>query len=134
MTKLLDNKKFLKFLKSDDFKTIFFLNVLVLFLVCVWFGSRTMLATAEEGIPLYNSARTLEGVTHVWQNTGLGLASPFVTPLITLFGFTTILEGLGLAAWLTQSILFYLILICALISMYYLCEFLFNEKFNLILG
>lgn len=86
-----------------------------LILTSIWFGSKKMLAHAEEGIPFYDSARTLKQYSSIWQEYGMGEVIPFVIPRTTLYVFTAFLQGISLSAIQIQQLIFFLIILVPII-------------------
>jgi hypothetical protein len=86
-----------------------------LLLISIWFGPKKNLAHAEEGLPYYNSFRTLKNFSTIWQDNSFGEVNPFVTSRITLYAFSSSLQILGFSALQIQVLIFYLIILVPLI-------------------
>jgi hypothetical protein len=119
------------------FKKVFFQYfipfIISLILVTLLFKQNNFYATAEEGVPLYDSLRTFNLYKSVWLDIGLGISSPFYIPRLTFYGFTFLLEKMGLEVSVSQSIVFFLLLFVPLISIPKLVNELF-PKTNKMVG
>jgi hypothetical protein len=90
--------------------------VVALLIVTSWFRSKTMIATAEEGLPFYNLNRTFSIYKSFFYDTGLGLNGFFNIPRFFIFGFLSIFQKFGFEGWQIQAGLYYLLLLSPLIA------------------
>ncbi len=97
-------------------------------LTSIWFDQKYILATAEEGMPFYDSLRTFTLYKSLWLDIGFGFADPFFTPRLILYGFAAVLQNIGLSNWFIQAIVFFILLITPLLAVPKLMQTLFPEK------
>ena len=111
---------------------IILLSVFCLFLIATWFRDREFLATGEEGLFLYNPQRSLELIRNSWVEIGPGVSGfSLITRLPLLF--TAIFFVKLLNPWLTQALLFLILLLVGSVSVFLLIKELFrnNEKLDI---
>ncbi len=105
-----------------------FLVLISIFIVSIWFKNHTIIAIGDEGLPFYNSFRSLKLYSSYFYDTGLGLKGNFNIPRTPLFIVTSILQALGFSPWRIQEIVFITLVLTALLSMYLLTRELLENK------
>ncbi len=101
---------------KKDFLYTSILVAIGLYVIYIWFSDGTMLAIGEEGLPFYDSSRTLRLYTSAFYDTGLGISGVFNIPRIPLYAFASLLQYVGFASWQIQAVVYSLLILTALLS------------------
>lgn len=101
---------------------------LSVFLILSWFRDRKILAGGEEGLLFYEPQRILNIYTHTWYETGTGYPMPVILPRITYLSIVSLLD-LFVSSWITQAVIFFIILSVGLVGMYLLSQEFFQKDF-----
>ncbi len=96
-------------------------------LTSIWFGPGKMLAHAEEGLPFYNPFHTFQMYSHMWQDDGLGFVNLFSIPRIVVSAFVNLLHENEVPAVKAQQLIYFLLILIALFSVFLLCGSLLPE-------
>lgn len=120
-------KKISAFLQRNIYTLL--LVILTFCFVYTIFQSGQLLAIAEEGLPLYNPARTFTFLKSFWMDRDLGLDNPFNFPRITFYGLNVLLQYVGLQSWFIQAIVFFILIITAFLSVQKLSFYFLINKF-----
>lgn len=105
-------------LKSSNYgRFIWRLSVFIipLFLVFSWFRFGKLIAFAEEGILFYQPMLILEKYKYLWVDAGFGYSNPFYYPRLPLFYLADLFQKIGFAPWITQALVFYILLLTPLV-------------------
>ncbi|MDD5415764.1 MAG: hypothetical protein PHE48_02020 [Candidatus Daviesbacteria bacterium] len=103
------------------FKFLLPLILLPLVLVFIWFNNGLIIGRGEEGLIFYNPSKNLELSKSTWVEINTGMPNLYWLPRLPVLYLTSFLnDKLGLAQYLVQAGLFYLLMVTGTISMYYL--------------
>jgi len=90
-------------------------------LVFIWFNTGLIIGKGEEGLIFYNSSKNLELSKSTWVDINTGMPNLYWLPRLPILYFASLLSAkLGLAQYLVQAGLFFLLIVTGTISMYYL--------------
>lgn len=103
------------------------LVVISLILVFVWFRKGELIAGGEEGLWLFNPLRTFQLDSYGWTELGVGVSLPSFLPRTPLLFFDVLLTKF-LPSWLTQAVLFFLIITSGLVGMFLLSKEFVGDK------
>ncbi len=112
-------------------KYISFLLIIPAILIGIWFWNGNMLAGAEDGIPLYNPSRTVNLYRYAWMPISFGVQNATMHSITPYYYFCSYLMNLGIPAHYIQAITFYIIMISAGLSVYFIAKILFKKENNL---
>lgn len=93
-----------------------------LLLIYIWFKSGDFLATGEDGLILYNPARSLKLYNSSWTEIGTGMVGSIFRPLLPLTYLELKLTDAGVSINEFQQIMFFLLMAIGAISVYYLAK------------
>ncbi|KKQ74301.1 MAG: hypothetical protein US96_C0035G0005 [Candidatus Woesebacteria bacterium GW2011_GWB1_38_5b] len=99
-------------------------------LTTIWFKEGKMLAKAEEEIPLYNLAKTVQIAKYSWQELGMGIPNVAAKPTEPTYQLLFALSRLGASSPDIQKLLFFFIIFLSLVSTYLLATELFRKFKN----
>ncbi len=106
------------------------LLLVALILVSIWFKNGDFLATGEDGLTLYNPARSLKLYNTSWTEIGIGMAGSIYSPLIPLTFLQLKTLDLNLSLIQFQKILFFVLLAVGMLSAYYLTKELLESELD----
>ena len=109
------------------------LSLIIAIVICIsWYRSEHIIASADEGIPFFNLSRTYNLYSSAFYDTGLGLTGAYNTPRITLYGLMSFAEKLGIQNSKIQIILYFILILNALISVQYLSRAILKHQGDLV--
>ncbi len=104
------------------------LLLVALLLVSIWFRNGDFLATGEDGLILYNPARTLKLYNSSWTEIGTGMPGSIFRPLVPLTYLQFKATEFGISTFQFQKILFFILISTDMISAYYLSREFFKSE------
>lgn len=106
------------------YKFLFTLIFLPLILVFIWFQSGLITGKGEEGLIFYNLSKNLELSQSTWVDVNTGMPNLYWLPRLPILYTASILNvKFGLAQYLIQAGLLYLLIVTGIVSIYYLTNF-----------
>ncbi|MBI2196492.1 hypothetical protein HYU45_02650 [Candidatus Daviesbacteria bacterium] len=102
-------------------KFIFSLFALCLIIVSVWFYRGNILGGGDEGLQFYKPSISFNNSKTAWVEYGTGMGTITWLPRANLLYFYSIPEKLGIATFMLQASLIFIIMFVAAISIYKLC-------------
>lgn len=118
------------FFKIFPFLAPVTLLLVALLLVSIWFKNGDFLATGEDGLLLYNPARTLKLFNSTWTEIGTGVSGSLYRPFLPLTFLELEAVKLHLSIFQFQKLMFFLLLTTGMISAYYLSRELLETEFE----
>lgn len=114
------------------FRYLLPLIFLPLILIFIWFNNGLIVDRGEEGLIFYNLSKNLELSKSTWVGIDTGMPNLYWLPRLPALYLASFLnDKLGLAQYLVQAGLFYLLMVTGTISMYYLIlSFLESDPFK----
>lgn len=106
------------------------LFILVLSLVLIWFKGGDFLATGEDGLILYNPARSLKLYNSSWTEIGTGMTGSIFRPLVPLIYLELKLTNAGVSIVEFQQIIFFSLLLTGILSSYFLTKELLHSEIS----
>ncbi|MCX7928140.1 MAG: alpha-(1-_3)-arabinofuranosyltransferase family protein [Patescibacteria group bacterium] len=103
---------------------LIFLLLFPFFLLLWWFKDGLIKGVGESGLPFYNIAKEYLHASYTWSPNALGNSTYTTTSGNYFYGFFSLLNGLGLPAYLQQFTFFYLAFVLSGIGIVNLCKFL----------
>ncbi len=109
-------------------KKILLLNLIIFFLIILWFKNGLMFGGGEEGLPFYNPPKSLEYISFVWRDVDIGI--PAINDLMRapIFYIATFFYNLVVNPTLIQAVIFFCLLSIGASSIYLLIELNFSGK------
>lgn len=120
----------MKFIKLFPIFAPIIILLISLILVTIWFKNGDFLATGEDGLILYNPARTLNLYNSSWTEIGTGMTGSIFRPLLPLTYLELWLTKMGISISLFQQGMFFILLTTGIISIYYLAKELLHHEFK----
>lgn len=102
---------------------------LPLILVVIWFNNGLIIGKGEEGLIFYNPSKNLELSRSTWVEVNTGMPNLSWLPRLPVLFLASNLADIGMAPYVIQAGLFFLLLLTGAISVYYLTLF-FLESYS----
>ncbi|MBI2599995.1 hypothetical protein HYW43_03705 [Candidatus Daviesbacteria bacterium] len=102
-------------------KIIFFLITICLVITAIWFYRGNILGGGDEGLQFYKPSISFNNSKTAWVEYSTGMGTISWLPRANLLYFYSILEKSGIATFLLQASLVFIIMFVAAISIYKLC-------------
>lgn len=100
---------------------ILFLGLVTL-LVIIWFHQGLLIGSGESGLPFYNTQKELQLSISSWTDVPLGTGSAIGYASFPLYAIVTLLESLGVAPYILQAALYWLLLIVGVLAIHKLAS------------
>lgn len=106
---------------------LFLILLIPSIIIFSWFKEGKIISnTTEEELSIYNSQRTAKINSGFWNPTGVGYSSPFPLARFPIFFVLSIFQYLGVPAFLNQALLFWLLMVVGVLSMFFLLREVFR--------
>lgn len=117
--------------KLKDRHYVGLLFLISLSVVLIWFMGGGYIGGGEEGLPLFNASRVLRISGQPWVEFSTGLMIPAFLPRITMLAFVSLFQ-VALEPFISQAVVFLLLIFFGVFGVYLLAKELFEEKFRLV--
>lgn len=114
-------------MSSTAFKTTIPLLLIPAVLMMIWFRHGLITGGGEEGVLFYNINKTLQLSTSTWIDYMTGITNLNWLQRAPVIYLATLFEKTGIPLFIFQSILFYILIVVGLYSVYYLTLYLLDQ-------
>lgn len=94
-----------------------------------WFSARTIIAVGETGLPFFNLQRTYSLSSYPYLDVQFGVANPFYIHFRPMWWIFMNIARMGIASWVLQALLFFVLLSIPLITTPLLLRKLFGKRY-----
>ncbi len=112
-------------LKNIPLKILLILLIIPTILVSVWFREGYIMGTGESGLPFYDLKLEFNNFHTSWANFALGHPSNIVLASKETYHVLSLVQDLGIPAFLIQAVFFWLVFIISGVSIFLLANFFF---------
>lgn len=112
---------------NNSFKFLIPLLLIPAILMVIWFRNGLTVGGGEGGIIFYNTNKTLQLSTSVWIDYMAGISNVNWLSRAPIIYISTLFEKFGIPLFIFQQILFYILMVIGVLSVYYLIRDLLNN-------
>lgn len=109
-------------------KIAFTIALVAALIIGIWFREGKMIATGEEGQPMYFPARTAQLYKSPWVEIGTGYPMPVLLPRVPFYQLAAGLYQVFNSGWFVQALMLWLVLATGLTGFYFLTLELTSQK------
>ena len=112
-------------------KQNYYVSILIIFilaLLIIWFKDFKLIASGEDGLFLLNPKKALIIFDNLWIENGTGFSTTDWLPRIPFAYFISFLDLIGFSPFLSQSLIFFILMTTGTLSVFYLVRFIYHEN------